>query len=216
MSRPANQASRATRGLDKDQKISLASDLVAAAISGDFDALESALARGADPKRDESQALRCASAFGHLECVKRLIPLSNPLAMKSLPLQTAARHGQSACLSLLMPFMCSESRAQSLFSAAANGHGACVSLLLADGGLDEACLSKILSISLNNGQAGVVELLFERDNAMAARLDLARLAKDALGEGHVFLAGFLLSAAERAALENNVSAIPAAANRRSL
>lgn len=200
----------------RDPQGLLAADLVSAALAGDVRWLESLLARGADATRDESQALRCASAFGHAECVKLLIPRSDPLAMESLPLQTAAHHGQRACLELLTPFMCSESRAEAIFSAARNGHGACVALLLADGGVDEACISKTLSISLDNGHEGIVALLFERDPPMIGRLCLSSLAEKAQRDGHALLACFLRSIFERAMLIGDVSTAPAVKNRQAL
>ena len=58
---------------------------------------------GADPKANNSQALRYASYNGHLDIVKLLIPLSDPKADDSEALRYASRYGHLDIVKLLIP-----------------------------------------------------------------------------------------------------------------
>jgi len=77
-----------------------------------------------------NEALRRASAHGHVECVKMLIPVSNPKHNDSSALQWASANGYVACVKELIPV--SEPKAQNneaLVAAAFYGHHECVDLL---------------------------------------------------------------------------------------
>ena len=56
-----------------------------------------------DPKADDSAALRWAAEEGHLECVKLLIPHSDPKADDSAALRWSANNGHLECVKLLIP-----------------------------------------------------------------------------------------------------------------
>ena len=89
------------------------------------------LKEGADPKAENSYALRYASYNGHLDIVKLLIPLSDPLHMNS----------------------------QSLINAALMGHYDIVKLLLQAGSNPLAENSMALQFAAKEGHADIVKLL---------------------------------------------------------
>lgn len=60
-----------------------------------------------EPKVNNSQALVCAALHGHTECVRLLIPVSEPKANNSEALDCAAQFGHNDCIDLL--FECSDS-----------------------------------------------------------------------------------------------------------
>jgi len=75
-------------------------------------------------------ALRLAAEHGHTECVRLLIPVSNPKDQYSSALQLAARHGHTQCMELLIPVSNpKEHNSYALQEASSNGHLACVELL---------------------------------------------------------------------------------------
>lgn len=77
-----------------------------------------------------NEALRRAAAHGHVECVKMLIPVSNPKHNDSSALQWAAANGYVACVKELIPV--SEPKThnnEALVAAAFYGHHECVDLL---------------------------------------------------------------------------------------
>lgn len=77
--------------------------LIMAVNEGDALALSQALADGANAKFKNSYALQHAAQRGHAECVRRLIPVSDPLAEESMALRWAALYGNAGCVALLLP-----------------------------------------------------------------------------------------------------------------
>jgi hypothetical protein len=77
--------------------------LISAARWGNLTALEQALADGAQTRRGDSWALREAALGGHADCVKLLIPVSDPKAHESYALRWAAHEGHADCVALLLP-----------------------------------------------------------------------------------------------------------------
>lgn len=75
-----------------------------------------------------SFALEKAAEKGHAECVKLLIPVSEPGQDDSQALQLAAQNGQAECVRLLIP-VSDMNGCTALRSAAMNGHSDCVALL---------------------------------------------------------------------------------------
>jgi ankyrin repeat protein len=142
-----------------------------AAELGDVAALTQALEDGAHAKADESRALRLAAACGHVECVKLLVPVSDPKAggkkrgLRALTL--AASNGHSEGVRLLIAVsdpLADDSLA--LRWAAYKGRADCVALLLpasdplavGDGALDAAGLAR----SQGHAQvAGMIEAFIE-------------------------------------------------------
>ena len=109
-------------------QIQLDSALRDAAQNGAIQALNHALREGANPQRDtpfQHNALQCAARNGHLECLARLLPLSDHI---DDALRLASRNGHSECLALLLPHATHFN--ESLMFAAQNGHTDCVDLLL--------------------------------------------------------------------------------------
>jgi ankyrin repeat protein len=141
--------------------------LIQAARSCDVAALEKALADGAGARDDESRALSEAAERGHLECVRLLIPVSDPLADGSRALSEAAENGHVECVRLLIPVSDPLARdSVALRWAAVKGHADCVALLLpasdplavGDYGLDAAGLAR------SRGQmevAGMIDAFIE-------------------------------------------------------
>jgi ankyrin repeat protein len=122
-----------------------------AARSGDLAAVEQALEDGANARDADSGALSLAAEAGHVECVRLLLPVSEPMANESCALRRAASGGHVECVRLLIPV--SEPLARQSYAlrwAAEKGHADCVALLLpasdplavGDCGLDAARLAR--------------------------------------------------------------------------
>jgi ankyrin repeat protein len=97
--------------------------LETAAEIGSVPLARKAIKMGADPKWENSWALRIASRKGHLEVVKFLIPISDVKAFDSQALRLASRNGHLECVKLLIPL--SDVKAfdsQALRYAACYGH----------------------------------------------------------------------------------------------
>lgn len=71
-----------------------------------------------------------AAEHGHTECVRLLIPVSEPHANKGYALCHAAAGGHTECVRLLIPVSDSSDRNQALISAASLGRPECVKLLI--------------------------------------------------------------------------------------
>jgi hypothetical protein len=101
--------------------------LIEAAKKGDVDALARALNDGANA----GAALLGAAKNGHAECVKLLLPLSDPREFDSLALVRAASRGHVECVKILIPVSDPKAKGSwALLEAAQNGHAQCVALLL--------------------------------------------------------------------------------------
>lgn len=74
-----------------------------AANNGHLEIVKLLLEAGADPKAFNSDALKCAAENGHLEIVKLLIPVSDPKAFNSFALLWAAMNGHLEIVKLLIP-----------------------------------------------------------------------------------------------------------------
>lgn len=138
--------------------------LLHAAELGDCQAIEEALAGGA---RVAPIALQKAALGGHESCVRRLIPLTDPLDSDSLALRWAAGNGHSACVSLLIPV--SDPLAQDSLAlrwSAEAGHALCVRLLLpfSDARADN---SQALYWAAHYGNAECVALLLPQSDPTA-------------------------------------------------
>jgi hypothetical protein len=105
--------------------------LIQAAKVGDLSALTQALEGGAHAKGSDSSALQWAAELGHAQCVKLLIPVSDPLANESRALRMAAGRGHEDCVKLLIEASVSVAqRSEALRWAAFAGQASCVALLL--------------------------------------------------------------------------------------
>ncbi len=74
-----------------------------AALGGRVNDVKQLLEAGADPKANDSRALRMSARNGHLEMVKLLLPVSDPEADDSLALRWAAENGHLEIVELLLP-----------------------------------------------------------------------------------------------------------------
>lgn len=84
-----------------------------------------------DPLDNDSRALALAALEGHVECVKLLIPVSDPLAQSSAALRGAAKSNRKECVQLLIPVSDPQAlNSQALRSSALRGHSECVRVLL--------------------------------------------------------------------------------------
>ena len=104
--------------------------LIAAATGGDHKAIKRLLGQGANSMAGDSAALFLAADNGHAECVKLLIPLSDPKANESRALSWAAHNGHAECVKLLIPVSDINACSKSLGLAARFGHTECLRLLL--------------------------------------------------------------------------------------
>lgn len=79
---------------------------------------------------NNSRALRWAAGMGHTECVKMLIPVSDPKYNDSAALRDAAIMGHTECVKLLIPISNpKDCNSEALVSAAQEGHEQCANLL---------------------------------------------------------------------------------------
>jgi ankyrin repeat protein len=137
---------------------------------------------GADPKAENSLALRWAADKGHLEIVKLLLPLSNPKANNSDALRYAALHGHLEVVKLLLPLSDPEAyNSEALRSAAQNGHLEVVKLLLPVSD-PKACNSYALRLAARNGHLEVVKLLLPLSDPKARNSEALRCASS---NGHL-------------------------------
>ena len=84
-----------------------------------------------DPKSNDSYALRWASEKGYTECVKLLIPVSDPKDNDSQALRCASNNGFTECVKLLIPVSAPKAKnSEALRLAAENNRYECVELLL--------------------------------------------------------------------------------------
>ena len=84
-----------------------------------------------NPKTNDSEALRLASSSGHTECVKLLIPVSDPKAKNNYALRWASSDGYDECVNLLIPVSdAKNNNSIALESAAVRNNINCVKLLL--------------------------------------------------------------------------------------
>lgn len=77
-----------------------------------------------------TKALVQAAQYGHAECVKLLVPVSDPKSDNSLALRVAAGHGYLECVKLLIPISCKESIPMALKQAMLYGRIDCVMEML--------------------------------------------------------------------------------------
>jgi hypothetical protein len=141
--------------------------LLEAAASGDLDALRKALKEGGQAHWEGSCALRRAAEEGHVECVRLLIPLSDPMASSCAALRRAAENDHVECVRLLIPVSdASAGDCYALRWAASEGYVECVRLLLPESGalaLKGGVLS-FSSLARGNGHmevAGMIEAFIE-------------------------------------------------------
>lgn len=165
---PLENRSEAQRSLD--------SWLATLARDGSLSGLRELLAKGANPKADDSEALAAAAANGHADCVELLIPISTPKALFSRALDRAASRGHADCARLLIPVSNPRARSSAaLISAASNGFVECVKLLLpVSDPLARGSLA--LRSAIINNRPECVALLIPHSNAKGNRSGALRLA----------------------------------------
>jgi len=69
----------------------------------DREVIQELIKEGADPKVNDSRALRLAAAYGYKEIVELLIPVSDPKACDSYALRVAATYGYKEIVEMLIP-----------------------------------------------------------------------------------------------------------------
>lgn len=172
--------------------------LVASAEAGNAALTLELLAMGADPLYDGSTPLRMAASNGHLECVKMLLPISNPDDESSYALQLAARNGHAECLRVLIRACDPEADwALALRWAAREGQVECVRLLIpvthSKSNFDLA-----LYLAAENGRAECVEMLIPASNSMDENNGRSSALEVAALHGHLECVKQLLTSASRA------------------
>ena len=144
--------------------------LIEAARAGDLEAIKAAIARGEDPKANDSVALSWAARGGHLECLRLLLPVSDPKARDSLALSLAVDGGHLECLRLLLPVSDPKARDSIAMSLAADGgHLECLRLLLPVS--DPRYYSRVLRVAAWKGHTECARLI-EDAIAEAERADV--------------------------------------------
>ena len=168
----------------------LSQTLDARAELGDLAGVASLLSLGSCSLAQASKALCEAAENGHAECVKILIPFSDPKARDSEALVSAARKGHAECILLLIPV--SDPRdedSQALCGAAENGHAECVKILIPLSDPKDKN-SRALRWAACNGHAECVKLLIPVSDltsslSMAARFDQAECVSLLIPESDV-------------------------------
>lgn len=135
------------------------SALIEAACRGCSQSVSALLPFFDDHHGNNTKALGFAAIHGHAECVKLLIPVSNPKANDSDPLSLAAFRGHADCVALLAPVSDPTARqSYALRQAAAAGHSDCVAILIPISN-PAALDSHALELAAENGHAACVALL---------------------------------------------------------
>lgn len=159
------------------------------------------LRAGANPKYQNSLALRLAAGGGHVECLRLLIPLSDATACDRHALVWAATHGYADCVRLLIPASdLARNQSAALGAAATAGHADCVALLLPASAplMDQP---QPFNDAIENGRANVLSLMLAWEPALVGKIDLEQLRSRAEERGHQALAALALSIAERVELD---------------
>lgn len=183
-------------------KFELNIQMIRCARQGDSEELMHLLALGAEPKFHDFKALCAASAQGHLECVKLLIPAS-PKNSNSTALVYAASKGRADCVALLIPVLDpAANNFAALLSAARCGHAECTSLLLPISG-DKAQRSAALVLAAWHGHADCVMILMPVSDIAHDKWGALRLAAQ---HGHAECVRLLMRAPHpMSTLENILS-----------
>ena len=150
--------------------------------------------------RESSIALRLAAQKGSAECVRLLLPGSDPKADESYALRIAAKYGHVECLRLLLPV--SDAKAEkwaALRWAAQSGHAECVRMLLAvSGPLGE--IDGLLEEVFEAGQAKMAALLIEQEPMLLDGVDVSKCLVGAQEKSHGDLAAYLSSIIDQSEL----------------
>ena len=168
-----------TAGL-ANMRIDLDKLLIDSAISGNLTVINDLLAKGVDPRLGSSSALRKAASNGHVECVKALIPVSDPTADHCDAAVGAAASGRAECLRLLLP-LCGgaflpDALADSLVWSSQNGHSECVKILLDFCSPDSNTKAAALSLAAEHGRLECLLLLLPASPSLANDSEPLRLA----------------------------------------
>lgn len=166
--------------------------LVESARRGRLSDVTHLLSLGADPLFEESHALRVAAANGHTQCVKRLIPPSNPKDGDSKALCSAAENGHADCVQLLIP-VCDPKAKNSIaiYLAASHGRTECVGLLVPFSDFQNGSLGCLaLTRATEVGDLESVKLLIPVSESLAFN---DRPFREAVVGGHVEIIKALLA-----------------------
>lgn len=171
---------------------------------GDIAGVARLLALRAYSRTHTTKALCEASRNGHAECVKILIPLSDPKANGSEPLCEAATNGHVECVKILIPV--SEPKAnnsEALRLAAGKCHVDTFKLLLSvSDPLIE--MKGILSKAIGYGETDILAIMFCHEPRFLERLDLPRVLGVAIAKKQSELALFIGSLIEQKMLAANL------------
>lgn len=178
-----------------------------AAIAGSVECVR-ALLPVSDPKANESYALVLAAQNGHAECVKLLLPVSDAKSKNSCALRLAALEGSSECVRLLLASSDpTENDSEALRWAAELGRVECIRLLL------PACkplfeLVGILKQVVGSGSATAAALLISEEPRLLDGVDLCQCVVEAIEKGHLDMASLLSSIMDKQELLSIAPNIP--------
>lgn len=133
-----------------------------------------------EPDQDDSQALLLAAQNGHTECVRLLIPVSDMDGCTAL--RNAAMNGHSECVALLKDVSNLQANKEALVWAVGNNHIECVRMLMTV--MDVQAWDNMALISaVRNRNADIVELLLPHadvQDGMALRVALENADRDCI------------------------------------
>ena len=175
-------------------------ELVSAARAGRAGKVSELLACGANPRKKKSNALRWAALYGHVECVRLLLPTSDPMAEDSYALRGASQNGHAECAKMLLTV--SDAKAKDCHAiqlAARNAHADCVRMLLpVSSPLCE--IGGFLEEVFESGHENVAALLIEEEPKLLDGVDLSECLAAARKRGHHDLAAYVSSIMDQKAL----------------
>lgn len=157
--------------MDNPIKKTIHQELLDRSSAGDAAGVARLLALGAKPtskrRSPDLSALVLAAKNGHAECVKLLIPVSDPKAHGSLALSHAASNGHLECVKLLIPVSSPKANdSRALHIASMDGHAECVKILIpvSDPMADD---SRALRSAASGGHAECIMFLIPVSNTKA-------------------------------------------------
>lgn len=152
-----------------------------AASQGDLAGVQAALAEGANTSHLSSRALRLAAEGGHADCVKLLIPVSDPLARGSGALAMAAERGHIECVKLLIPVSDQRASGYRALKLATEFNRVECARLLAEAANPQDDQVEALLIAAEEGHLECLRLLMPLSNSLASR---SRALRGAAESGH--------------------------------
>ena len=110
------------------------------------------------PTLNQSYPLSMAAAFGHVECVKELLPVSNVERYGGRAMAYASSKGQTSCVEILVPFAHEDNFEQCFSIAAGRNYGAVIDIL-AQSNTNPVYIAGAMQSAVREGHANALSAL---------------------------------------------------------